>query len=37
MHATEMANEMNDSFCQKHNFNVVEDGNNFVVMMGSAR
>ncbi len=37
MEATEMANEMNESFCQKHKFNVVEDGNDFVVLMGAAR
>lgn len=37
MEATEMANEMNESFCQKHKFNVVEDGNDFVVLMGAGR
>ena len=37
MHATEMANTMNEDYCQKHNFNVVEDGNVFVIAMGAAR
>jgi len=37
MHATEIADMMNNEFCKKHNFNVVEDGNNLVILMGSAR
>lgn len=37
LHATEMAETMNNDFCQKHNFNVVEDGNHLVVLMGAAR
>ena len=37
MHATEMADMMNENFCNKHNFNVVEDGNNLVVLMGAGR
>ena len=37
LHATEMAETMNNDFCQKHNFNVVEDGNHLVILMGSAR
>lgn len=37
LHATEMAETMNNDFCKKHNFNVVEDGNHLVVLMGAAR
>ena len=37
IHAQELANEMNDEFCQKHSFNVVEDGNQFLVLMGAGR
>lgn len=37
MEATEMANEMNESFCQKHKFNVIEDGEHFVVLMSAGR
>jgi len=37
MEATEMAEEMNESYCQKHKFNVVEDGNDFVILMSAGR
>ncbi len=37
MHATQMVNTMNSEFCKKHKFNVVEDGNNFVIVMGAGR
>ena len=37
MEATEMVLEMNENFCNKHTFNVVEDGNDFVVLMGAGR
>lgn len=35
--ATEWAKEMNDTFCKKHRFSVMEEGDNFVVAveMGS--
>ena len=29
--AMELAKDMNNDFCQKHEFNVVEDGNNILV------
>ena len=32
--ATEMCKDMNESFCQKHNFKVAEDGDKFVIKMG---
>jgi len=34
IHAQEMVSTMNDEYCQKHNFNVVENGNQFVIVMG---
>ena len=37
MEATELVQEMNENFCQKHMFNVVEDGNDFVVLMSAGR
>lgn len=37
MHAQEMVNTMNEEFCSKHSFNVVEDGNQFIVLMGAGR
>ena len=37
IHAQGMVNTMNDEYCQKHNFNVVEDGNQFIIMMGASR
>ncbi len=37
LHAQELAHEMNEEFCQKHSFNVVEDGDQFVVLMGAGR
>ncbi|MFC2073652.1 hypothetical protein ACFLR3_00225 [Campylobacterota bacterium] len=37
MHAQEMVSTMNDEFCSKHRFNVVEDGNQFIVLMGAGR
>lgn len=33
MEAQAMAEDMNDTFCQKHTFAVVEDGDNFVITM----
>ena len=33
MHATQMARVMNDEFCEKHKFDVVEDQNDFVILM----
>jgi len=35
VHATQMARVMNDEFCEKHIFNVVENGNEFVVLMSA--
>ncbi len=37
VHATQMARVMNDEFCDKHNFNVVEDKNDFVILMNAKR
>lgn len=37
MHATELAHTMNNEFCKKHNFNVVEDGNQFIILMRAGR
>ena len=37
IHAQEMVSNMNDEYCQKHSFNVVEDGNTFQIMMGANR
>jgi len=37
MEATEMVADMNENFCAKHKFNVVEDGENFVIVMGPGR
>ena len=31
--AQEMAGDMNDTFCQKHNFVVTEEGNDFLIKM----
>ncbi len=37
MHAQEMVHMMNNEFCKKHNFNVVEDGNQFIILMSAGR
>ncbi len=37
IHAQEIANMMNEEFCQKHKFNVAEDGNNFLILMNAGR
>lgn len=37
LHATQLVQEMNEDFCQKHKFNVVEDGESFVILMGAGR
>ncbi len=37
MHAQEVAQMMNEEFCQKHQFNVAEDGNTFVILMNANR
>jgi len=34
MEANEMADEMNDTFCKKHNFSVVENGNEMLIQVG---
>ncbi len=31
MEATEMANDMNETFCKKHLFSVIEDGDSFII------
>ncbi len=31
--AVAMCEDMNETFCQKHNFTVVEDGDNLVIKM----
>lgn len=35
MHAQTMASDMNETFCQKHNFTVVENGENFTIVLAS--
>ena len=37
MHATQMARVMNDEFCEKHKFNVEEQGPDFVILMSQGR
>lgn len=32
--AQDWAEEMNDTFCKKHNFTVVEEGNDFLIKLG---
>ncbi len=32
--ANSWKNEMNETFCKKHQFNVVENGDNFIITMG---
>jgi hypothetical protein len=32
--AIEMAEEMNETFCKKHNFQVVENGDDIMIKMG---
>lgn len=29
--AQEWATEMNETFCQKHNFSIIEEGNDFII------
>jgi len=29
--ATQWAEEMNETFCQKHNFSIVEEGNDLII------
>ncbi len=31
--AQEWSEEMNDTFCRKHKFNVVEEGNEFIIKL----
>lgn len=31
LEAQEWAEEMNETFCKKHNFNVVEEGNDLII------
>jgi len=35
IHATQMVGFMNREFCEKHKFDVVENGNEFVVVMSA--
>lgn len=35
LEASEMAKAMNDTFCKKHAFTVVEENNNFVIALCS--
>ena len=37
MHAQELVETMNNEFCQKHSFRVVEDGSQFIILMGGNR
>ena len=34
LHANERKNEMNDEWCKKHNFYVLEEGDHFIIKMG---
>lgn len=31
--ATQWAEEMNETFCQKHNFSIIEEGNDLIIKM----
>ena len=35
--ATEMANEMNETFCKKHTFTVLEEGETFLIQLAMSR
>ena len=37
MHAQEMVQTMNNEFCKKHNFSVLENGNELIVTMSASR
>ncbi len=37
VHATQMARVMNDEFCDKHKFDVIEHENDFVILMNANR
>lgn len=37
MHATQMADYMNREFCEKHKFNVIEEGTGFIIQMSAGR
>jgi len=37
LHAQEMAKTMNSEFCKKHNFNVLEEGSQFIITMSASR
>lgn len=37
MHATNMSEYMNREFCKKHKFNVVENGDTFLISMSPAK
>lgn len=37
MHAQELAREMNNEFCKKHNFSVLEEGSDFMIVMAASR
>lgn len=34
IHANELKNSMNETYCQKHRFSVVEQGDDLVITMG---
>ena len=34
LEAKEWAEEMNETFCKKHSFNVVEEGNDLIIKVG---
>ena len=34
--AQEWADEMNETFCKKHNFSILEDGNDFIIKVEMA-
>lgn len=33
IHAKQMENQMNETFCKKHQFTAIEDGNGFKIMV----
>lgn len=37
MHAQEMVHTMNNEFCKKHNFSVLENGKEFIITMSASR
>lgn len=36
LYAQELAHEMNNEFCKKHNFSVLEEGKDFIIIMAAS-